>query len=218
MKKIKVLLADDHAIVRDGLRSIMAGESDLELVGEAVDGREAVEKAKKLLPDVIVMDIEMPKMSGLEATRQLKSAHPHICILVLTVHEDDEYVFNLLKAGVSGYLLKRTAGSELVSAIRAVYYGDSVLSSPLAQRLVEEYLEQPRKKGAKKFSDGLTGREVEVLKLIAQGASNKEIAKKLYLSIKTVESHRTNIFRKLEIHDRTQAAVYAVRKGLLEGE
>jgi two-component system NarL family response regulator len=215
-----VLLADDHTILREGLRLILEQEPDIKVVGEAADGEETVEKTREHLPDVVVVDIGMPKMDGLEATRQIKKENPHIGILVLTIYEDDEYVFNLLKAGATGYLVKKTAGTELTNAIRAVHHGELLLSPSIGKRLVDNYLQEPRKKEKelKSFCDGLTNREIEILKLVAYGATNKEIAKKLYLSIKTVETHRTNIFRKLDIHDRTQAAIYAMRKGLMKEE
>ncbi|MFZ3062188.1 MAG: response regulator transcription factor [Actinomycetota bacterium] len=215
-----MLLADDHTILREGIRLLLEREPDLEVVGEAADGEETVEKTRECLPDVVVIDIGMPKMNGLEATRQIKKENPHIGVLVLTIYEDDEYVFNVLKAGATGYLVKKAAGSELTNAIRAVHHGELLLSPSIAKRLVDNYLQEPRKKEKeiKTFCNGLTNREIEILKLIAQGATNKEIAKKLYLSIKTIETHRTNIFRKLDIHDRTQAAVYAVRKGLIKEE
>ncbi|MDI6690148.1 MAG: response regulator transcription factor [Actinomycetota bacterium] len=218
MEKIKVLLADDHAILREGMRLLLEKESDMEVIGEAADGEEAIEKTREFLPDVVVMDIGMPKLNGLEATRRVKAENPHIGVLVLTIYEDDEYVFNLLKTGATGYLLKKVAASELVNAIRAVHHGELLLSTSIAKKLIDNYIQEPKKPKEKKFCDGLTDREIEILKLIAQGASNKEIAEKLYLSVKTVETHRTHIFRKLDIHDRTQAAAYAIRKGLLDEE
>jgi len=215
MDKIRVLLADDHAVLRDGLRLLLERELDIEVVGEAGDGEEATKKAVELVPDVVVLDIGMPKMSGIEAARLIKEKKPKIGILVLTVYDDDEYVFKLLKAGASGYLLKKVAGAELASAIRAVSSGEFLLSSAVAEKVVAGYLQEPKQNGLE-LPDGLTKREVEVLRLIADGGTNKEIAEKLFISIKTVESHRTNIFRKLDIHDRIQAATYAIRKGLIE--
>jgi len=215
MDKIRVLLADDHAVLRDGLRLLLERELDIEVVGEAGDGEEATKKAVELVPDVVVLDIGMPIMSGIEAARLIKEKKPKIGILVLTVYDDDEYVFKLLKAGASGYLLKKVAGAELASAIRAVSSGEFLLSSAVAEKVVAGYLQEPKQNGLE-LPDGLTKREVEVLRLIADGGTNKEIAEKLFISIKTVESHRTNIFRKLDIHDRIQAATYAIRKGLIE--
>ncbi len=215
MDKIRVLLADDHAVLRDGLRLLLEREIDIEVVGEAGDGEEATKKAVELVPDVVVLDIGMPIMSGIEAARLIKEKKPKIGILVLTVYDDDEYVFKLLKAGASGYLLKKVAGAELASAIRAVSSGEFLLSSAVAEKVVAGYLQEPKQNGVE-LPDGLTKREVEILKLIAEGATNKEIAEKLFISVKTVESHRTNIFRKLDIHDRIQAATYAIRKGLIE--
>jgi DNA-binding NarL/FixJ family response regulator len=213
--KIRVLLADDHAVLRDGLRLLLEREADIDVVGEAADGEEAIKKAVQLHPDIVVLDIGMPKISGIEAARTIKEKKPNIGILALTVYEDDEHVFNLLKAGASGYLLKKAAGVELANAVRAVHNGEFVFSPSIGEKLLSTYLQEPKQNRAP-LPDGLTRREVEVLKLIAQGGSNKDIADKLFISIKTVESHRTNIFRKLGIHDRIQAATYAIRKGLVE--
>ena len=213
--KIRVLLADDHAVLRDGLRLLLEREADIEVIGEAGDGEEAVRKADQLFPDVVVLDIGMPKMSGAEAARVIKKKKPKIGILALTVYEDDEHVSSLLEAGASGYLLKKVAGVELANAVRAVHNGEFVFSSSVGKKVLASYLQSP-KQSNDFLPDGLTKREVEVLKLIAGGTTNKEIANKLFISIKTVESHRTNIFRKLDIHDRIQAATYAIRKGLIK--
>ena len=215
MTKIRVMLADDHPIFRGGVRAILEKETDIELIGEATDGQEAIEKSRELLPDVIVMDIDMPNIDGLEATSQIKIELPEVGILILTMYDDDEYAYHLLKKGATGYLLKRNTGKELPSAIRTIYHGELLLSSTLAKRLVGEYLKPPSPK--KKLS-GLTNREIEITKLIAQGFKNKEIAEKLYTSIKTVETHRTNIYKKLSIHDRTELVKLALEKGLLENE
>jgi DNA-binding NarL/FixJ family response regulator len=217
VKKIKVLLADCNAILREGLRLILERESDIEIVEEAADGEETVEKTKKLLPNVVVMEIGMPKLDCLEVTHLIKAHNANISVLVLTLCEDEEYVFNLLKRGINGYLLKDVRGSELANAIRVVHHGELVLAPSIAQKLVDSYLQKPQKrKEEKSLYNGLTNREIEVLRLIAQGAPNKEIAKKLYISVKTVDSHRANIFKKLGISDRAQVAIYAMRKGLIE--
>lgn len=217
METIRVLVADDHAIVREGLRLILSREPDIEVVAEAGDGDEALKKAIDLKPHVAVLDISMPKLNGVEATRAIKSADPKIGILILTVHEDDEYIYDLLKAGANAYLLKKSAGAELAGAVRAVAHGDLFLARPVAESVIENFLSKPRDPvNEVKSLDGLTDREIEVLRLIASGKSNKEIAKSLFLSVKTVESHRCSIFRKLGVHDRTQAAAYAVRKGLVD--
>jgi len=213
MPKIKVLLADDHPIFRDGARAILEKEADIELVGEATNGQEAIEQSTELLPDVIVMDIGMPKVNGLQAATTIKEIHPEIGILILTRYDDDEYAYNLLKQGVTGYLLKRNTGKELTSAIRTIYRGELLVSSTLAKRLVGEYLKPPAEK---KRLSGLTDREFEITKLIAQGYKNKEIAEKLFTSIKTVETHRTHIYKKLDIHDRTELVKLALDKGLLD--
>ena len=215
--KIRVILADDHAVLRDGLRLLLERESDITVVGEAGDGDEAVKKTFQLNPDVVVLDIGMPKVSGIEAARMIKQKQPSIGILALTVYEDDEHVFNLLKAGASGYLLKKAAGVELANAVRAVKNGEFVFSPSVGEKLLSTFLQEP-KHGDVSLPDGLTKREVEVLKLVAEGATNKEIADRLFISAKTVESHRANIFRKLDIHDRIQAAIYAIRKGLIVDE
>ncbi len=217
METIKVLVADDHAIVREGLRLILSREPDIEVVAEASDGDEAVKKAIDVKPDVAVLDISMPNQNGIEATRAIKRAVPNVGVLILTVHEGDEYVYDLLKAGANAYLLKKSAGAELAGAVRAVAHGDLFLARPVAESVIENFLSKPRNPVKEvKAVDGLTDREIEVLKLIALGKSNKEIAKMLFLSVKTVESHRGSIFRKLGLHDRAQAAAYAVRKGLVD--
>ncbi|MFH1547010.1 MAG: response regulator transcription factor [bacterium] len=216
MDKISVLLADCNVILREGLCLILERESDIEIVGEAADGKETLEKTKKLLPDVAVMDIGMPKISGLEVACQIKAHNPNIRVLVFTLCEDDEYAFDLLKKGIDGYLLKNISGPELANAIRVVHHGELVLAPSIAKRLINCYLQKPKKgKEEKELYDGLTNREIEVLKLIAQGITNKEIANQLYISVKTVDSHRANIFKKLGVRDRAQVAIYAMHKGLI---
>jgi DNA-binding NarL/FixJ family response regulator len=211
MRKIKVLLVDDHAILRDGIRALLDLKDDLEIVGEASEGKEAVEKAKELAPDVVVMDIAMPGIDGLEATRRIKKKYPQIQVLVLTQHDDKEYVLSAIKAGASGYVPKRALGSELVSAIRAVQKGESFLYPSAAAALIEKYREQAEVEPY----DHLTSREREVLTLIAEGQTSRQIAEKLFVSIKTVQGHRTKIMEKLDIHNRAELVKYAVRKGLV---
>lgn len=216
MAKIRVLLADDHAIVREGVKMILAKESDFEVVGEADDGRQALQLVERLKPHVVVMDISMPGMSGIEATQQVKEAHPNVNVLALTMHEDESYVFKLLRSGASGYVLKRAAAQDLVQAVRAAAKGEAFLYPSVARKVVEDYLKRVEAGENRDRYDGLTDREKEILTLIAQGQSNQEIARKLYISIKTVQTHRAHILEKLGLHDRTELVRYAIRKGLIE--
>jgi two-component system, NarL family, response regulator NreC len=214
--KIRVLLADDHAIVREGVKRILMAEPDLEVVGEAEDGLQAVEQAKKLKPDVAVLDISMPGINGIEATKQIKAALPTTHTLALTMHSDDSYVFQLLKAGASGYVLKRAAATDLVQAIRAARRGEAFLYPSVAKAVVADYLKRLESGEGRETYDGLTDREKEILTLVAEGATNQEIAQKLYISVKTVQTHRAHIMEKLNLHDRTMLVRYAIRKGLIE--
>lgn len=214
-EKIRVLLVDDHTILRDGIRLLLSSQEDIEVVGEAGDGEEAIVKARELKPDVILMDISLPKVNGIEATKMIKAERPEAKILILTMHEDEEYVFPLLAAGASGYILKKTASSELISALRAVAEGNAFLHPAVAKTVLEKYRQgQPAPSAG--GPDGLTEREVEVLRLVAQGLSNREIADRLFISIKTVQAHRSNIMEKLNLHDRVELAKYALRKGLIK--
>jgi len=216
MAKIRVLLADDHAIVREGVRMILAKETDIEVVGEAQDGAQALEMVERLKPAVIVMDISMPGMGGIEATQQAKARHPDINILALTMHEDESYVFQLLRAGASGYVLKRAAAQDLVQAVRAAAKGEAFLYPSVARKVLEDYLKRVDAGEERERYDGLTEREREILTLIAQGLSNQQIAERLYISIKTVQTHRAHVLEKLGLHDRTELVRYAIRKGLIE--
>ncbi|MDO8568084.1 MAG: response regulator transcription factor [Dehalococcoidales bacterium] len=211
MDKIRILIVDDHAIMRDGIRALLSLHSDIEIVGEASEGKEAIEKAVELLPDVVVMDIAMPEMDGLEATRRILKKSPKTKVLVLTQHDNREYVLSAIKAGATGYVPKRALGSELVSAIRTVQKGDSFLYPSAAAALIEDYLHQVDEEPY----DRLTDREREVLKLIAEGHTSREIAAMLFISLKTVLGHRTKIMEKLDIHNRTELIKYAMRKGLV---
>lgn len=214
-EKIRVLLVDDHTILRDGIRLLLSSQEDIEVVGEAGDGEEAIVKARGLKPDVILMDISLPKVNGIEATKMIKAERPEAKILILTMHEDEEYVLPLLAAGASGYILKKTASSELISALRAVAEGNAFLHPVVAKTVLEKYRQgQPAPSAG--GPDGLTEREVEVLRLVAQGLSNREIADRLFISIKTVQAHRSNIMEKLNLHDRVELAKYALRKGLIK--
>ncbi len=211
MGKIKVLIVDDHAIMRDGIRALLSVNDDIEVIGEASEGREAIKKVKELTPDVIIMDIAMPGMDGMEATRQIVKGNPKAKVLVLTQHENKEYVLSSIKAGAAGFILKRALGSELVSAIRTVYQGDTVLYPSVAAALVEDF----RHRTESDPYDRLTTREREVLKLIAEGHTSQEIAELLVISLKTVQGHRTKIMDKLDIHNRTKLIKYAIRKGII---
>jgi len=213
--RIKVLIADDHTILREGIRSLLKLYEDIEVVGEAADGNEAVEKVTKLSPDVVLMDIAMPGLGGLEATLEIRKRSPQTKILVLTQYDDREYVFRFLKAGASGYVVKKAAGTELVSAIRSVYRGGSFLSPSVARPVIEGFLHGQEPPETADAYERLTDREKQVLKLVAEGHSNSEIAKMLTLSIKTVMGHRANIMDKLGIHNRTELIKFAIRKRLI---
>ncbi len=212
---VRVLLAEDHTIVRKGLRSLLNGEAGIEVIGEAEDGREAVEKVQQLLPDVVLMDIAMPGLNGLEATRQIKKRFPEVQVLILTMHANEEYVFQILRAGASGYVVKQAAPTELISAIRAAYRGDSFLSPSISKTIIQEYIRQAEAMAEKESYDKLTNREREVLQLIAEGRSNREIAGLLHISVKTVETHRANLMAKLDIHSTAELTQYAIRKGMI---
>ena len=214
MSKIQVLLADDHPIVRKGLRALLEGEAGIEVIGEAEDGREAVQKTQELLPDVVLMDLSMPALSGLEATRQIKKRFPEVKVLVLTRHANEEYVFQILRAGASGYVVKKAAPTELMLAIKAVYQGDSFLSPAISRPVIEEYIRKAEAMTEDRY-DRLTDREREVLQLIAEGHSSREIAELLHISEKTVRSHRANLIDKLDIHSTAELTQYAMRKGVV---
>ena len=214
MSKIRVLLADDHTIVRKGLRSLLEGQAGIEVIGEAEHGREAVQKTQELLPDVVLMDLSMPGLSGLEATRQIRKRFPEVKVLVLTRHANEEYIFQILRAGASGYVVKKAAPTELMLAIKAVYQGDSFLSPAISRPVIEEYI---RKAEAMEENshDRLTDREREVLQLIAEGHSSREIAELLHISEKTVRAHRAHLMDKLDIHSTAELTQYAIRKGVI---
>lgn len=216
MAKTRILIADDHAIVREGVRMILAAEHDFDVVGEASSGEQALELIETLRPHVVVMDISMPGIGGIEATEKIKQRHPGVNVLALTMHEDENYVFRLLRAGASGYVLKRAAATDLVAAVRAASRGEAFLYPSVARDVIADYLRRVEAGEEKERYDGLTSREREILTLIAQGLSNQEIAKNLYISIKTVQTHRAHILEKLGLHDRTELVRYAIRKGLIE--
>ena len=213
--QIRLLLADDHAVVRSGLRMLLEAQPDMTIIGEAETGQEAIRRVAELSPDVVLMDIEMPGMNGIEATRRIKAEAPGAAVLALTMYEDDQYFFEMLRAGASGYVPKRAAPDELVSAIRAVSRGEVFLYPSLAGRLVQDYLRRGPAGEEEPPGDELTPREQEVLTLIAEGLSNNEIADRLVISAKTVDRHRENIMRKLNLHNRVDLVKYALRKGLI---
>ena len=212
---IRVLLADDHAIVREGVRHIIEREADLEVVGEASNGHEAVALTEQLEPDVVLMDLTMPELGGLEATAILQDRFPDVRVLVLTMHESHDYFFQVLKAGASGYILKGASGAELLAGLRAVHRGDVYIQPPVAKRLVADYLRHIDSGEEKAQYDGLTERERQILRLIAEGSTSQQIADALVLSVNTVNTHRRHIMEKLNLHNRADLIRYAVRKGLV---
>jgi two-component system NarL family response regulator len=213
-----VLIVDDHRVVREGLSAILQSKENIQVLGEAQDGQEAVEKARSLLPDVILMDVSMPKMTGVEATRIIKREFPHIGIIALTMYEEQQYIFDLVRGGATGYLLKDSDSDQIVKAIQSVYRGESLIHPSVASKILAEFSLLAQKKGKKSgwVEHDLTEREITVLRLVADGKTNKEIANNLDLSEKTVKNHVRNIFHKLQVYDRTQAAILAIRKGLIE--
>ena len=212
--KIRILIADDHALVREGTRRVLEQEPDLEVVGEAVDGEEAVELATSLKPDVAIVDVSMPKMDGIEATRRIKATCPSINVLILSAYDDDQFIFSLLEAGAAGYLLKTIRSRELVDAVRAVSSGESVLHPSIARKVLNRFVSAAGKPAEGKEPVGmLSEREMEVLKLAAKGLSNQDIAEKLCLSIRTVQGHLGHIFNKLQVGSRTEAVVRGLKEG-----
>jgi DNA-binding NarL/FixJ family response regulator len=216
MQKITVILADDHTVVRQGLRALLEAEDDISVVGEAENGRQAVQMAKRLQPDVVVMDIAMPLLNGLEATRQVSRDSPKTKVLILSSYSDDEYVQQLTDAGASGYLVKQTAAQDLVAAIREAKKGNAFFSPAISKRLLEHFRATIGRPPGEKKSSKLTPRELEVLQLIAEGYANKQIAGELFISIKTVEKHRQQLMNKLDIHDVAGLTRYAITKGIIE--
>ena len=215
MQKIRLLVTDDHTIVRDGICALLALAADIEVVGEAANGREALEKVKELSPDVVLMDIAMPIMGGLEATRRIRREFPRTKVLALTQYDDKEYVFPAIEAGACGFISKTAASSELTWGIRAVYRGESFVSPSVAKLLVEEYQQEAHWRDRRDTYERLTDRERDVLKLVVEGHTTQEIANMLVISPKTVEGHKTNLMAKLDIHNRTDLIKYALRKGII---
>ena len=215
MSKIRILLADDHAVVRQGTRELLEREEDLEVVAEAGDGEEAVLLASSQRPDVAIMDIAMPKLNGIEATRQIKASLPATAVLVLTAYDNDQYIFALLEAGAAGYLLKDVRAEELIKAVRAVHAGESVLSPAIARKVINRFAPAASKRAEESVQESLTEREMEVLKLAAKGMTNQEIANELALSVRTVQTHLSNIFGKMQVGSRTEAVLQGLKKGWL---
>ena len=217
MGKIKVLVADDHTILRQGIKSLLANEEEIEVIGEAKNGREALTIIEETLPDVILMDIAMPGLNGLEATRRIKKKFPRMKVLVLTMYTNEEYIFQILNAGANGYLVKETAFQDLISAIKAVYKNEAFMSPSISKKVINSYIKRAQN-DEEETCEVLTTREREILQLIAEGNSSKKIAELLFISPKTVETHRTHIMDKLNIHNRTGLVKYAIRKGIVDVE
>jgi NarL family two-component system response regulator LiaR len=215
MDRIRIVIADDHAVVREGTRTLLEREEDMEVVGEAGDGEEAIKVIEKNKPDVAILDISMPKLSGIEVTKQVKSRLPSTAILILTAYENDEYVFALLEAGAAGYLLKDVPGAEIVEAVRSVYSGESVLHPSIARKVIQRAIVSSAKSHEDSTEIELSEREIEVLKLAAKGLRNKDIADNLCISIRTVQGHINSIFRKLSVGSRTEAIFQSVKRGWL---
>jgi len=215
MKKVRILLADDHTVMRAGLRALLERQPNLEVVGEAEDGRQTVELASLHVPDVVVMDIAMPNLNGVEATRRMVSKQPAISVVILSMYSDESYVMRALEAGARAYLLKDSAVTDLIRAIEAVSQGKSFFSPKISRILAEEYVRALRQKGAADSYELLTPREREILQLLAEGKTNKEVATSLNISIYTAETHRGNILQKLNLHSSAELVLYAVRKGII---
>jgi two-component system response regulator NreC len=217
MPDIRILLVDDHAVIRSALKMLLESQPNIEIVGEASNGNEAIQLAGVTQPDVVIMDITLPDISGIEATLRLKKLHPEVAVVALTIHEDEQYFFEMLKAGASGYVPKRAAPEDLVSAIWAAYEGDIYLYPSLSKALVADFLHRAgEESGPSPQLEELTQREMEVLQMLASGLSNDEIAESLVISKHTVARHRENLMRKLNLHSRSELVKYAIRKGLIE--
>lgn len=216
MAEIRLLLVDDHSVVRSGLRMLLENEDDLILIGEAGNGMKALELADQLRPDVVIMDITLPDMSGIEVTQRLKLAHPQMAVVALTIHEDQQYFFEMLRVGASAYVPKRAAPDDLITAVRAAYRGDVYIYPSLAKLLVNDFLVRAGEGGLEVTVQDLTPREQEVLSLLAEGKTNDEIAAELVISPHTVARHRENLMGKLGLHNRSELVKYAIRKGLIK--
>ena len=215
MNPVRIVLADDHTVMRYGLRLLLELQPNLKVVGEAADGRQAVALSESANPDVVIMDIGMPNLNGIEAARQIVSHNPRTAIAILSMHSDESYVIRALKAGARAYLLKDSAEADLLAAVRALSEGKSFFSPAISRILVEDYMRQLERQGAEDTYELLTNREREILQLLAEGRTNKEVAAMLYLSLYTVETHRTHILQKLNLHNVPELILYAVRKGII---
>jgi DNA-binding NarL/FixJ family response regulator len=215
MDRIRILLADDHMVVRDGVRALLEKQADMTVVGEAADGRETVQLTAEQLPHVVVMDIAMPNMNGIEATRRIVASHPAVGVVILSMHQDESYVLRSLKAGARGYLLKDSLRGEVVEAVRTVAQGRSFLTRRVSKLLQEDYVSEMQRRGLEDSYDLLTDREREVLQLVAEGQANKEVAAALNISLTTVETHRAHVLQKLGLHSVPELILYAVRKGII---
>lgn len=216
MSRIRLLLVDDHEVVRSGLRMLLENEADLVIEGEASTGGQALELVEKLRPDVVIMDITLPDISGIDATRQVKQRYPNVAIVALTIHEDQQYFFEMLQAGASGYVPKRAAPDDLITAIRSAFRGETYIYPSLAKLLVSDFLARSGENDTKEAIDGLTPREQEVLAHLAEGKTNEEIARLLTISTHTVARHRENLMGKLGLHSRSELVKYAIRQGLIK--
>lgn len=215
MQKIKVLVVDDHTILRDGICALLALAGDIEVIGEAINGNEALSKVRQLSPDVVLMDIAMPIMGGLEATRRINKDFPKTKVLVLTQYDDKEYFFPVIESGAAGFISKAAASSELAAGIRSVFRGESYLSPSVTKLLVENYQHTAGKRGSHDPYNQLTAREREILKLLVEGHSTQEIAEMLVITPKTVDGHKTNLMAKLGVHNRVELVKYALRRGII---
>jgi len=215
MKTIRVIVADDHTIIRSGLKALLDREPDIEVVAEAADGRQAVQKAQELQPEVVLLDIAMPNLNGIEAARQIAAKHERMGIIILSMHSDESYVLKALKAGARGYLLKDSSESDVMNAVRAVNAGKAYFSPEISRMMADDYLRQMQQRGVEDSYELLTAREREILQMLAEGKSNKDVANVLNLSLHTVETHRSNILQKLNLHSVPELILYAVRKGIV---
>ena len=214
-KKIRIVIADDHPLLREAMRNAFEQHDDMEVLGEAGDGEEAVNLSAELKPDIVIMDIVMPKLSGIEATKQVRKVSPSTAVLILTAYDDDRYIIGLLEAGAAGYLLKSARGQDLVGAVRTVYAGESVLHPTIIAKILKYSAQTQGRPDHQKLAEQLSDREMEILKLAAKGMSNRDIADRLFLSVRTVKAHLSNIFGKIDVASRTEAIVKGVREGWL---